>query len=304
MVNLLLRYLDGDRKGTLPRLGLVLGCLVLLRPSSILLCLLVPAWILFQRRKVMAAAVVLVFSLALPAAWVYYASNAQGRLVPVNDANSRNFFLGNNPWTPEYKTWYLGSHWAGAPEIPTAFRKTLDSLDALPVESRGKAYMAAAGAHIQAQPGRFLLQSFNRLKVFFAFDSFTGARLHPPTGAYPMVGKLVLAMDAVLFSLVLVGWILVVLGGWKGELPGNVRWLSVAVVAMYALPYVFSFSHPSYHLPVLPLMAALGLVPVSLWIFPKGRPFRLPKGGKAWWAVALVLVVLALQIEWVLRMRG
>lgn len=119
-----------------------------------------------------------------------------------------------------------------------------------------------------------------------------------------MAGKVVLAMDAVLYSLVLVGWILVVLGGWKGELPGNVRWLSVAVVAMYALPYVFSFSHPSYHLPVLPLMAALGLVPASLWIFPKGRPFRLPKGGKAWWAVALVLVVLALQIEWVLRMRG
>ena len=53
----------------------------------------------------------------------------------VNEANSVNFFIGNNPYTPLYKTWWFGSHGEGEPGalghlLETCGDETLHDLDA------------------------------------------------------------------------------------------------------------------------------------------------------------------------------
>jgi hypothetical protein len=301
-LNVTLAMVEG-RRGAL-KLGFILGALVLLRPASLLLILFIPVWLFFQGRKLFAPVVAAGLAIALTWAWVHWVSGQRGHFVPVNEANARNFYLGNNPWTPDYKTWYLGSHWSGEAEVDPAFRKQLDSLDALPAAVRGKAFGQAAWAHIRAQPARFALRSANRLRVTFAFDSFTGARLHPPHGEQVWAARLVLGLDAVLFSALLFGFLLMAVGFWKHEIARGPKQLILLVCVVYILPYMFSFSHPTYHLPLVPLMLGLAAVPAAKGITPMGRRLRI-SSRRAWlMAILLLMAVLALQVEWILQMRA
>ena len=82
-------------------------------------------------------------------AWLVHAHAMTGRFVPINSANTVNFFFGNNPYTPLYKTWWFGSHEPGEPGVPPEYTALEERIRAAPPEERERLYRDQALAHIK-----------------------------------------------------------------------------------------------------------------------------------------------------------
>ena len=77
--------------------------------------------------------------------------------------------------------------------------------------------------------------------------------------------------------------------------------LLIAFMLIYALPFLISFSHPTYHMPMVPLLLLPASVFVSGYLQGKvkidGAALR-----KKWKFLVLLLIFLAIQIEWIVQM--
>ena len=135
--------------------------------------------------------------------WVWSASSMKSRFVPINDANSYNLYLGNNEWTPDYKTWFYGSHWSGVAGDNQGLWKTLREIEALEPEAKAERFTREALQYIGQKPHVFLLRAVNRARTLLAFDSFTGGRIAGGEAAgSKFFGYSVLAIDALFWCLV------------------------------------------------------------------------------------------------------
>lgn len=279
--------------------GAIVGAAALVRPSSLSLLptLLVPGW--RSRRRLIAIAAGGIMTLAVVLAWVVEAHRIFGQWIPVNYANTRNFWLGNNPWTPLYKTWIFGSHEAG-PMIPDDYLRFDREILELPVETRDAHYRHAAWTYVRARPDLFLLRTFNRARCYFAFETATGTTLITYFGAPKIAGLAFIVGDMLFYLPILFGTILFLL------LPSTTADRSIPILAValgYALPYWLAFSHPSYHFPIIPLgmactaalAAKLGAGEVS-WRRDVLPIVRSPRGA------ILLLVAAYIQVEWVVVM--
>lgn len=282
-------------------LGLVLGYLSLLRPASAIFILLIPAWMFMQRRRTLPPTLVGTVASLVVAGWIYLLFVQHGRFIPVNESNARNFYLGNNAWTPAYKTWYLGSHWEGEPEVPEGFRQQLHAIQTLPRQEQSGAFSDAAWQHIKANPGSFGVRSLSRIRTFFAFDTFTGARLVRHHG-YATWGYGVLAFNAVFITVVFWLAACMLMRVWRRDLGGSLVLLMGGATLAYALPYWFAFSHPTYHLALLPLLFGLAAIPLARIIVPLGDPLGLPSGRSRLKIILIGVLILAIQVEWVYHM--
>ncbi|MEL6672200.1 MAG: hypothetical protein AAFR61_08400 [Bacteroidota bacterium] len=249
---LLLAAWVGWKKGWSPwLLGLMLGLMLLIRPASSMV-IPVLGWIAWREKSYLWRQSFLgLMCLLLPLAlWQTHTYRMNGYWLNINHANSYNLWLGNHPASPHYKNWWLGSH---ADQDLDRFGRLYHqrlSIESMPASMQESAYRISTWEHIRLQPGIFMLRVSNRGRVFFAFDTFTGARL---INAGHALGWLLLLLDAMCYGLLSV-WAL------KGGVFGpkkRVRpylWLITA----YAFPYLLAFSHPSYHLAVLPFFLLLG----------------------------------------------
>ncbi len=110
LVALLILVLRGRQSLSIPAgIGAALGAAVLMRPSVVFLALGVPIFIMVRWRSVKGGLVALGVAAALVAPWLLKAKAMTGDFVFVNYATSRNLYVGNNEWTPLYKTWWFGS---------------------------------------------------------------------------------------------------------------------------------------------------------------------------------------------------
>ena len=282
----------GDRHAYL--LGLWLGLLLLFRPSALPILLLWPLLMhrwqgeAGPRRRWLLAWLPGIALLALASGILSY---GQERPVLLNDANARNFYLGNNAWTPDYKTWHFGSHWTYDPAHPEGFRQELAAIEALPRSEQQAAYWRAALAQIAKEPGRFAYRSLSRVRTFLAYDSMAAGRL-ARAERYPLAA-LALLGDALCLPLLL-ALALALLFSTGPQDPHKAPLASLCL--LYALPYFFSFSHPTYHLPITPLLALMG---AAYWGQARSghgiAPARIP-----WYRIALGLLLLV-QAEWTWR---
>jgi hypothetical protein len=74
------------------------------------------------------------------------------------------------------------------------------------------------------------------------------------------------------------------------------------IAVLYAIPYWISFSHPTYHFPVVPLFGIPALIFVEKWLESrlKGIPMPLlPFGRKKRSFLLASLIFFYIQIEWV-----
>ncbi len=296
------QYLQDKKGRRITRGGILLGLLILFRPSALLYLLTLPAMIMVRRKKFMPSFIFGSIALGIVFSWVYFASDWSGHRVIVNDANSRNFYLGNNEWTPSYKTWYFGSHWTGHPDLPLGFRNEIDSLDQLPADDRGKAYSKAAWQNIKKRPLEFGWRTFSRARTLMAFDSFAGTRL---LSANDKRGYIVLGLDAFFYCMVVILAMLFWFTKAQREFAGRHAALMSLFLFTYAIPYLIAFSHPSYHLPMLPIL----LLAAVVWLqnfFTKGVGIAFPswRKGKGWKAWLLILLFICIQIEWLIRMTN
>lgn len=293
-------YVEDKRRRSLWRAGLLLGILVLFRPSAALFVLALPPLILLRRRKFVPGFVLVALSALVVGPWIAIASQQAHHIVPINDANARNLYLGNNAWTPSYKTWYYGSHWTADPKLPAGFREALAGLEALPVQERGRAYTRAALAQVQAHPDAFLVRTAARMRTLLAFDTMAGARLRWSTHPLAGMGYAVLGLEALLFCLLGISSI----WGWFSTARRELSSGTVAIISgfllLYAMPYWISFSHPTYHLPMLPLLLLVAAVAWRQWLeLGKIPPWRPRQAWKAW---LVMLLFVAIQVEWIIHM--
>jgi hypothetical protein len=251
----LIRLESAHSKGTMVLLASSAAYLALIRPSSLLLLAALPLYLLWRTRKWMPALVVTATAVLLVGSWIGYVFEKTGRLVKINTANSVNFYLGNNQYTPVYRTWWLGSHHTAA-EVPVAFIQQRARIMELDEAAQEEEFSRLAKEHIRQHPELFLLRTLNRICAYFAFDTFAGAYLIGNYGVPKLVGLATIAVDALIYMIIAVGSMLYFTVPRSKE-ASMASLLLLGTAFLYAFPYFFAFSHPSYHYPIEPLLMIL-----------------------------------------------
>ncbi|RMG63500.1 MAG: hypothetical protein D6722_17575 [Bacteroidetes bacterium] len=257
--------------------GLWLGAACLIRPASV--ALLGAVVLILGPRRWRQGLGLLAGLLLMVLPWEAYLYQQTGTWVWINYANSRNLYLGNHPEAPDYESWWLGSH-----DVCTHARKThprycaeADSLAALLPAARETAYRRLAWSHIGDAPGRFAIRVGHRLRTFWAFDTYAGGQAVQQ--GRPL-GWLLLGLDALCYTTL---GLLALRGMWRRR-PGAGGWLGL----FYLLPYLLAFSHPTYHLPLVGLLA--------LWAGQASEP---PPRQTSFYLAGLAFLLI--QGEWLLR---
>ena len=282
-------------------LGLATGELALIRPSALPFLFAVPLYLLARGAGARAAGVTLAVAAVCVGAWLAHAEAMTGRFVAINDANSLNVFIGNNPYTPLYKTWWFGSHFAGESDVPEAYSALQREIAAQPPAERERRYRAEALRHIADRPDLFALRTLNRVRAFFALDSATAGWMR----FYGLVGTpgwlALMAVEALFYLAFLIGALLECLAPPSAADARERIAVAVGAGLLFALPYFVAFSHPTYHFTVVPLALSLaaGFVdrvarepapgPLArLWASPSRRR----------WMLAVFAVLALVQLEW------
>jgi 4-amino-4-deoxy-L-arabinose transferase-like glycosyltransferase len=293
------QLLERPRPGRALLLGLALAALLLLRPSNLVLCAALPLGLLAVSRRVSNLVLPLVVVLALVGLWSWKAQGMTGRRVFINNANSQNFYYGNNRYTPLYRTWWFGSHKEGEPGVPDAFVAEHTRLAHLPPIERDRAFSRAAMEHIKARPDLFVVRSLARLRTYFAFDTFTGAQL-AKKGGHKLLGLAAIFADGFLYvNLVALALVLLCTDLARKQ---RTMILCAGLAFLYSGPYWISFAHPTYHFPIVPLLGVLAAHAAARWL---GGETLVPVGLSrrrrvlVWLSLAALLII---QIEWALNM--
>jgi len=284
-------------------LGVILGLLILTRASSIILLGLIPFYIIIKARKFSYAFIPVLVSSVIVFSWIGKVHQMTGRWIMVNEANSVNFFIGNNPYTPMYKTWWFGSHGEGDPEVPTAYREMLSNIRSNPPQIQDKLFLQATLNHITSRPDLFLIRTTNRIRNYFAFDTFTGSALISSYSSNKFLGLTVIFLDALFYCVIMLFAIRYLFELHLDSSQFRYIVLLLLLAAGYATPYWLSFSHPTYHFPVVPLFGILATTLVKKVIEFKQNEISwswIPLNNRKKYLFFMVgLVFLYAQVEWV-----
>jgi hypothetical protein len=284
--------------------GLILGCLVLIRPSNLLFLVALPVYIAVVSRNLLRAATPLFIAAIILTAWLYKAEMMTGRFVMINDANLSNFFYGNNPYTPLYKTWWFGNHGVGEPEVPKEYSALEQSITSLPPAERDAKLRQVALDHIFSRPDLFIVRTLSRIRSYFAFDTLTGSLLRKNYLVSTPASLLVIGMDAVVYSLIVLLGFLFAIGYRDTALISENFMLSMAIALVYSVPYWLSFSHPTYHAAIIPLLSVFaGIAAARMSEEPRQKLkelFWLSRPRRIVLLISLVLFIL-IQGEWILN---
>ena len=294
--------------------GVALGMAALTRPALGLLGLLVPLAVFLEkagrqrraspgwlRHCTVASMLALAPMLAVlvPVVQHNHARNA-GWSISTN--NQRNFFLGNNPYTPLYRTWHFASRSLG--QLPPEVATYLRSKYAQPHPRA--AMLGAALDDIERRPGRFLLRTFNRMCAFWGPD-YQGAReLQQRLGLHGWRAALLFAIQAGGY------WAVALLGLVGTFSPASqadrlVKCLLWSATGVLLFPYALAFSAPVYHFEALGLLmplAAEGACALALTLRGRGRLRAILSLISARRLMIALIVFLVLQCEFLLLVRG
>ena len=289
-------------------LGACLGGLILTRPSNIVLVAVLPAYMIWRSRRWQTLVIPAVVAGLFVCAWTYKAYTITGRFVFINYANSQNIYYGNNPWTPTYRTWWFGSRKEPG-EDPPGFTQDFREILSHPIYERDHLFVERALTHIRARPDMFVVRTLSRVRTFAAFDTFVSAQLakeSKPLGAVSLV------LDAISF-LLLAGLALVypaiqarsdapdrpMAGAQIATIPREIAHLLVLVALLYSAPYFVVFSHPTFHVPAVPLLGFFGAAAGARLLETGVLPIWATISPRARTGLAIALVALAaIQIEW------
>ena len=298
-VTLLLRVLRGAGWLAWLGLGLFVGVMILTRPSNLPFLGLIPLYLIW-RGHWRAALGVGLSALILILGWSIKGYEVSGRFILVNHANARNFFLGNNPYTDTYRTWWFGSHQTVEEGAPPEFVALGDQIATLEWYARDAEYTRLALDHIRARPDLFLIRSLSRVRTFLAFDVVLGAGL----------GKLglgLIGLNALFYCATLALSCLLVFSLGRTDLPREPVLVMLLAGGAYAAPYFISFSHPTYNLPLAALAGVLAAVGLQRMIDRPARDLWHAVWASRWRRVALIATLAGLafiQVEWFIRQAG
>ncbi len=240
-------------------LGVTLGLLILTRPSALPMLGLLPIYLIFRSRKWLASGLVALIPIIMIAAYISTVYRSTGHLVMINFSSTQNLFLGNNPYTPIYRTWWFSTHDA---QLPAGYQALNAEIMSKPWYQQNALYRRLAFQSIASRPDLFVMRTFSRIRVYFAFDSYSGSLLLNRYFASRALAFAAIAVDCGLYLLVTFSAILFLFTVVRNSKRFWPTVTILAVLAMYAAPYFISVSHPIYHYPIVPLM---GLLAAALW---------------------------------------
>jgi hypothetical protein len=300
---LTLRVGRGAGTATAVVLGCVVGATALIRPAALLLIAAVPVYLAVKLKKPLKPLAVFLPAVGVVGLWFLVAHQMTGYFLFINQANTWNLFLGNNPYTPLYRTWWLGSHGSGS-GAPAGFDRLVREIQNLQASRQSGGYAASAWEEIARRPDLFLVRSLSRVRTFLATDSFTGSQLVKVYGLPLWVGLAAIAADGALY-VGLAGAVIAALFAGRRALPErDALRVLLGISLLYALPYLVSFSHPTYHIPTTPLLGVVAAVFAGRLrrgdVWEKLKKSRKRRVG-LWIAAALFV---AIQVEWLVVMAG
>lgn len=275
-------------------LGFAIGYLSLVRPSSLILLALVPLYIGWRAHSLRAPLTVVVAGALVIGLWMGYAHEKTG-FYRINTSSAKNFYYGNNPKTPIYKTWWFGSHH----ELANTAIPPSTASEAVAQE---KQYSALAIAHIRLHPGLFLVRTFNRVCVYFAFNTFSGSFLIEQYGISKSLGLLILGFDAAIYLITAVGAILYICTLSFTDPRLRSVCVLICLALLYAFPYFIAFSHPRLHYPTEPILDVLFAGLVASYMGQGRQNIRQTLFQRRTPAVAALIVFALVQLEFLLVM--
>ena len=149
------------------------------------------------------------------------------------------------------------------------------------------------------------MRTLSRILTFFAFDTYTGTQVIKRFGHGKIIGASVLGLD-MLFYLTIISACLLFYQGCGLRESGTVMGMLIPMVILaYAFPFWLAFSHPTYHLPLLPLLA----IPASAVLERLVRSASCIRGyfyrdGINYRLIIALALLLLIQLEWVLVMSA
>jgi hypothetical protein len=176
---------------------------------------------------------VLRHNMALGAGWV------------LSTNNEWNCLLGNNPYTPCYKTWHLGEVRGMTPEV----RAYVSQFQGKGVPRSAMVWEAIR--NICRRPDLFALRTTNRVRAFWGADYHATCLLTEIHGRRALPGPLL--AEAGGYCLLM---FLVIAGLFFSVRAMDVRcvWFLIAIVLAYQLPYALTHCNGAYHAAVIGLL--------------------------------------------------
>lgn len=230
--------------------GLPLGYGILTRPAlvAVAVALLVLAVLTRSRQVILGAAGALVLAVAVivPVAAHNHAHD-EGWTVSTN--NERNIWLGNNRYTPLYKTSHLAQR---EPEdLPAEVRAYIEGIEDRPDARR--AMREETLRYVSDHPVPTLLRTVNRVRAFWGYDYVFSREIQKAFEWGDAKLLLPLALEAGGYLVVAVAVIVgLVAGRRRLHRPELVMFLALALA--YQAPYALVFTVSSYHAPPLALL--------------------------------------------------
>lgn len=269
-----------------------LGCLT--RPSMMVFLILAPVWLALSRtrrirRRWFGAGVWFGAACAVivPVA-IYNAAN--GAQFTISTNNERNFFLGNNPHTPMYKT----SHLAQRPQMRGLAPEVQEYLHSVYSSQNPRSAMRDEAVHyIIDHPVTTFRRTLARARSYWGFDYLASRQFQDHFGLSNAQLAVLLVFEAggYLVVMVLAIFCVTVARGWRRQ----AACLSMVLLIGYMTPYVVVFSSGIYHFAVMCLVipfagCGLNAIRSSGWKLLAGR-----RGG---FFIVAVLVLVMIQIEY------
>jgi len=291
--------------------GCLLGLMILTRPSAFsILGMVMVGWIGFlavrRFRPDLVGAAAHVSWGGLLGTGLAFLLGVVGSIAPVIEhhaclgvgwvvsTNSEvNFFLGNNPYTPHYKSWHLGQRRTketGIPEYEAYVAPLVNRPDAR------SALMHEALRYIWERPDIFVLRTMNRLRTFWGFDYPASGRVMedwPWCGAWGVLCSL--AVEAGGYCLTMF-WVICGFFLFPRAMATKHALFLIAVVVAYQLPYMIAFGSGSYHGAVIAFLfpfAGLSLDEARR----EGTAFWSTIKGRKWFWIAVGFFILV-QLEY------
>ncbi|MFL5909385.1 MAG: ArnT family glycosyltransferase [Gaiellaceae bacterium] len=286
--------------------GLSLGAGALTRPSTLSLALvLVGAAALLglrlrrsgRSRELRAlvlgtaAAAVCAVVVIFPAAHHNHAVG-QGWTLSVN--NDQNIWLGNNPYTPNYKTYWLGQHELSY--FPPATRAYMArfAYDSNPTPAQRRRARNEAKRYVLAHPGVTALRTVNRVRAFWGFPYTISNNIRTDWHKGNVAFGVALLFEAGIY--VLLGLLAIAAAVFARSLIRRSAAIFVlALVAVFEVPYALDFSGGRWHYPVLGLLAPFAGAGIA-WITADRDRWRLLLRSRPYLIAAAVF--LAIQAEY------
>ncbi len=287
-------------------LGLSLGVASLSRPSTLsVVPALVAAGVFAVRRlrregrTIPTARVLLGASLAIvclvatlvPAA-IHNADRQEGLTLATN--SELNLWLGNNPYTPNYKTWDLGQR--ASSSFGPVTRRYLDHFT-FPqpfTEQARSVYIQEMERFVEQHPAVTVLRTANRTRAFWGFDYTMSSTFHSDWHKSSKVEAVGLLFEAggyfVLAALAIVGLVFARDIFRRGSLA-----LVIGLIAAFELPYALDYAAGRWHYPILGLLTVIAGAGVY-WLVSTPSRWQQIRSSKALWLILVVFV--AVQTEY------